>query len=138
MIEKFSDYESVKFLDQEGDFIFTVKSYELKNSAKGDPMAVFEVESDAGKTTIYHTLNPKARWSYNNLISACLKLTPEKKKTFELDYETVGNQLVNTQFVGHVERDFYTKEIKVPQDDGTFIDGVEEKESYKIKSYSMA
>ena len=92
MIEKFSDYESVGFLDREGDFVFTVKTYELKDSAKtSTPMAVFEVESDAGKTTIYHSLNPKARWSYNNLIKACLKLdTQEKIKAFDVLINAIG------------------------------------------------
>ena len=139
MIEKFSDYESVGFLAKEGSFVFEVKSYELKESKSGDPMAVFEVESEEGKTTLYHSLSPKARWSYNNLIKACLKLdTKEKINSFELDYETVGNQLVGKKFVGNVEHEVYQKQIKVPQDDGTFVDGVEEKDSYKIKSYDFA
>lgn len=139
MIEKFSDYESVSFLDREGEFVFTIKTYELKDSAKtGTPMAVFEVESDAGKTTIYHSLNPKARWSYNNLIKACLKLdTPEKIRAFECDYETIGKDLVGKQFLGRVEEEVYSKPVKVPQDDGTFEDGIEEKTSYKIKSYGI-
>ena len=137
MIEKFSDYESVSFLNKEGKFVFTIKTYELKDSAKtGNPMAVFEVEADAGKTTLYHSLNPKARWSYNNLIKACLRLdTPEKIKEFECDYETIGRELIGKKFVGNVEEQTYTKEIKVPLDDGTFEDGVEEKVSYKITSY---
>lgn len=139
MIEKFSDYESVSFLDREGEFVFTIKTYELKDSAKtGTPMAVFEVESDAGKTTIYHSLNPKARWSYNNLIKACLKLdTPEKIRAFECDYETIGKDLVGKQFLGRVEEEVYSKPVKVPQDDGTFEDGIEEKTSYKIKYYGI-
>ena len=138
MIEKFSDYESVGFLGQEGEFVFEVKDYELKDSKNGDPMAVFNVESEAGKSTIYHTLLPKARWSYNNLIKCCLKLdTPEKIKNFECDYETIGNQLVGKKFIGVVEKDVYEKPIKVALDDGTFADSVIEKESYKIKSYKM-
>lgn len=139
MIEKFSDYESVGFLSEAGEFIFEVKSYELKDSKAGEPMAVFEVESDHGKSTLYHTLGVKARWSYNNLIKACLKLdTKEKIDAFECDYETIGKDLVGKKFVGIVEHETYTKQIKIPQDDGTFVDGVEEKDSYKIKSYKMA
>ena len=140
MIEKFSDYESVGFLAQEGEFVFEVKSCEIKDSSKGDPMAVLEVESKtAGKATIYHSLTPKARWSYNNLIKACLKLdTPEKIAAFELDYETIGNQLVGKKFVGVVKEDTYQKQVKIPLDDGTFEDAVEEKVSYKIVSYKMA
>jgi len=139
MIEKFSDYESVGFLSEAGDFEFEVKEYELKESKSGENMAVFEVESDHGKTTIYHSLGAKARWSYNNLIKACLKLdTKEKIAAFELDYETIGNQLIGKKFIGHVEQDVYLKDIKVPKDDGTFEDSVEEKITYKIKSYSMA
>ena len=90
MIEKFSDYESVGFLNKEGDFDFEVKSAELTESKRGSLMVKLEVESrQAGKSTLYHTLDPKARWSYNNLIKACLhdKLdTPEKVEAFELDY----------------------------------------------------
>lgn len=135
MVEKFSDYEGTKYLDQEGEFEFEVMSYELKDSSKGTPMAVFEVKSDVGVTTIYHSLNPKARWSYNNLIAICLKLTEEKKKTFELDYETVGNQLVGKKFIGCVECQSYTKITKVANDDGTFEDKEEVKDSYKIVAY---
>ena len=139
MEEKFSDYESVGFLNQEGEFQFEIKDYELKDSKNGSPMAVFTCEGIAGKTTIYHSLNPKARWSYNNLIKACLKLdTPEKIAAFECDYELVGRDLVGKKFVGVVECELYEKEVKRPQDDGTFIDDVETKESYKIKTYKMA
>lgn len=137
MIEKFSDYESVGFLDKVGSFVFTVKDYELRDSKNSEfPVATFECESEAGKTTIYHSLNPKARWSYNNLIAACLNLTDEQKKTFELDYETVGQQLVGKSFIGNVEEDSYEKEVKVPNDDGTFSTVTEIKVSYKIKSYA--
>lgn len=137
MKEKFSDYESVGFLNKEGEFIFTIKTYELKDSSKGNPMAVFEVESkEAGKSTIYHSLEKKARWSYNNLIKACLKLdTLEKIEAFECDYETIGQSLIGKSFVGIVEHETYKKNIKIPQDDGTFVDGIEEKDSYKIKAY---
>ena len=102
-------------------------------------MAVFTVKSDEGQTTIYHSLAAKARWSYNNLIKACLKLdTPDKVKNFELDYETIGKDLVGKKFWGVVEQQTYTKNIKVPQDDGTFIDGVEDKITYKIVEYRMS
>ena len=139
MIEKFSDYESVCFLNKEGDFEFEVKSAELTESKKGSLMVKLEVESrQAGKSTLYHTLDPKARWSYNNLIKACLhdKLdTPEKVEAFELDYETIHNELVGKHFIGHVEIESYTKEVKVPLDDGTFDTTEETVDSYKIKSY---
>lgn len=139
MIEKFSDYEGVGFLNEAGEFVFEITDYELKDSKAGEPMAVFGAKSDKGQTTIYHTLSTKARWSYNNLIKACLKLdTREKIEAFECDYETIGRDLVGKKFIGVVEHETYTKSIKVPQDDGTFIDGVEEKDSYKIKSYKMA
>lgn len=139
MIEKFSDYESVGFLNQEGEFEFEVMDYELKDSKNGTPMAVFNVKSDAGQSTIYHSLNSKARWSYNNLIKACLKLnTREKIEAFSLDYETVGHDLVGKKFIGVVEEQAYQKQVKVPLEDGTFEDGVEEKISYKIVSYKEA
>ena len=103
MVEKFSDYESAGYLSQVGEFEFEVKSYELKDSKAGNTMAVFEVEAPEGQTTIYHTLSPKARWSYNNLIKACLRLdTKEKIEAFECDYETVGQQLVGKKFIGVV------------------------------------
>lgn len=139
MIEKFSDYESAGFLSQEGEFEFEVMDYELKDSKSGTPMAVFNVKSDAGQSTIYHSLNAKARWSYNNLIKACLKLnTKEKIEAFSCDYETIGNELVGKKFLGTVEEQTYQKQVKVPLDDGTFEDGVEEKISYKIIAYKEA
>ena len=138
MVEKFSDYEGTKFLDKEGTFEFEVMDYELKDSKNGTPMAVFNVKSEAGSSTIYHSLNPKARWSYNNLIKACLNLnTPEKVNSFECDYETIGNSLVGKKFVGVVECQQYEKEVKVPQDDGTFLTTTETKDSYKIIEYSF-
>ena len=140
MIEKFSDYESVGFLSEAGEFEFEVKDYELKESkTTGAPMAVFNVSGKKGQTTIYHSLNPKARWSYNNLIKACLKLDTEAKiAAFECDYQTIGNQLIGKKFIGKVEEETYQKQVKIPQDDGTFEDGVEEKITYKITSYKMA
>ena len=139
MIEKFSDYEGAGFLSQEGEFEFEVMDYELKDSKSGTPMAVFNVKSDAGQSTIYHSLNAKARWSYNNLIKACLKLnTKEKIEAFSCDYETIGHDLVGKKFLGTVEEQTYQKQVKVPLDDGTFEDGVEEKISYKIVSYKEA
>jgi hypothetical protein len=138
MVEKFSDYESVGFLNKTGEFEFEITEYELKDSKSGEPMAVFTAKSDEGQTTLYHSLGQKARWSYNNLIKACLKLdTKEKINSFECDYQTIGKQLIGKKFIGVVEQEKYTKSIKVPQDDGTFIDGVEEKDSYKVKSYKM-
>lgn len=141
MIEKFSDYESAGFLDKEGTFEFEVTSYELKESAAGTPMAVFGVKTtDTGaQTTLYHSLNPKARWSYNNLIKACLKLdTPEKIRKFECDYETIGQQLIGKKFIGTVEEQTYVKDVKVLKDDGTYEDGKEEKISYKIVAYEIS
>ena len=139
MIEKFSDYESVGFLSKEGEFEFEVIDYELKDSKNGTPMAVFNVKSDEGQSTIYHSLNAKARWSYNNLIKACLKLnTKEKIEAFSCDYETIGHDLVGKKFIGTVKEETYQKQIKIPLEDGTFEDGVEEKISYKIVSYKEA
>lgn len=138
MIEKFSDYESAGFLSQEGEFEFEVMNYELKDGKSG-PMAVFNVKSDAGQSTIYHSLNAKARWSYNKLIKACLKLnTKEKIEAFSCDYETIGHELVGKKFIGTVKEETYQKQVKVPLDDGTFEDGVEEKISYKIIAYKEA
>ena len=139
MIEKFSDYESAGFLSKEGEFEFEVIDYELKDSKNGTPMAVFNVKSDEGQSTIYHSLNAKARWSYNNLIKACLKLnTKEKIEAFSCDYETIGHDLVGKKFIGTVKEETYQKQIKIPLEDGTFEDGVEEKISYKIVSYKEA
>lgn len=138
MIEKFSDFESVGFLSKEGEFVFEVVSAEVKPAKSGEDMVVFEVKSDEGKSTLYHSLNPKARWSYNNLIKACLKLdTPDKIKKFECDYYLIHNDLIGKTFIGVVESDTYTKTVKKPLDDGTFEDVEETKETFKIKSYKM-
>ena len=138
MVEKFSDFESVGFISEEGEFVFTVEEAELKDSSKGTPMVVLTVKADEGKSTIYHSLNPTARWSYNNLIKACLKLdTKEKINSFECDYETIHNKLVGKKFIGGVTADSYEKEVKKPMDDGTFETTTETKTSYKITSYHI-
>ena len=139
MIEKFSDYEGAGFLSKEGNFVFTIVNAELKDSKAGNPMVVIEAKSNEGTTTLYHSLSPKARWSYNNLIKACLKLdTREKIEAFECDYETVHNDLIGKEFLGTVVCETYQKEIKIPLDDGTFETGTETKESFKVKSYDIA
>lgn len=138
MKEKFSDYEGVGFLSEEGTFEFEITEAELKDSKNGDPMWVFTAKSDKGQTTLYHSLNPKARWSLNNLIKACLELdTKEKINKFECDYELIGQELVGTKFLGTVTEDTYEKQIKVPLDDGTFMDSTETKVSYKVTSYDI-
>jgi len=138
MIEKFSDYEGQQYLNEEGEFVFEITNAEVKDSKKGEPMVVLEAKSDKGVTTIYHSLNPKARWSYNRLIKACLNLdTPEKVGAFECDYETIHNQLIGKKFIGIVEAQTYIKEIKKPLDDGTFEDSTEEKTSYKVVDYDF-
>ena len=135
MIEKFSDYEGTKYLSEEGTFTFEVVSAELATSKAGNDMVVLEVKCDVGTTTIRHSLNPKARWSYNALIAACLNLMPEQKATFELDYQTIHNNLIGKKFIGLVEAESYEKEIKKPNDDGTFTTTVEDRVSYKIVQY---
>ena len=139
MVEKFSDYEGGQFLDRAGEFEFEITDAELKDSSVGNLMAVLTCKSEAGTTTLYHTLNPKARWSYNNLIKACLHLdTREKIDAFECDYELVHQQLIGKKFIGLVECQSYQKEVKKPLDDGTFETAMETRESYKVTKYSMA
>ena len=135
MVEKFNDYEGTGYLNEEGEFEFEITSAELKESKSGTPMVVLEAKSDHGMTTLYHSLIEKARWSYNRLIAACLQLTAEQKKTFELDYQTIGQQLIGKKFIGVVEEDCYEKPVKKMLDDGTFVDDVEIKSSYKVKEY---
>lgn len=134
MKEKFSDYDSKGFLSKEGQYEFEITSCELKDGKNG-VMVVFEVASDDEKATIYHSLNAKARWSYNNLIAACLKLSKEDRRALEIDYELIGHDLVGKKFIGIVTKEMYEKEIKVPLEDGTFDTAIEEKESFKITSY---
>lgn len=138
MVEKFMDYEGTQYISEEGTFVFTIENAELMDSKNGTPMWKFDVKAPEGSSTIYHSLNPKARWSFNNLIKACMHLdTAEKREQFTLDYETIGRDLIGTTFLGTVEKQVYTKEVKILQDDGTFKDGFEEKESYKIVKYDM-
>ena len=141
MVEKFSDYEGMQFLNQEGTFLFEVTDGELKTSSTGNPMIVIGAKSPAGTTTMYFSLTPKARWKYNNFIKACLKLdTPEKIAAFELDYELIHQKLIGTTFMGTVECETYEKEVKVPSPDGdgTFVNTTETKESYKIVEFDFA
>ena len=138
MIEKFSDFEGMGYLDKEGEFVFEVTEAELKDSKAGTPMVVLTAKSDAGQTTLYHSLNPKARWSYNKLIKACLNLdTREKIESFECDYELVHQQLIGRKFIGVVECQQYDKEVKKPLDDGTFETVTETKDSYKVVDYKF-
>lgn len=141
MVEKFSDYEGTQFIAEEGTFLFEVTDCEVKNSSKGNPMAVITAKSSAGTSTLYFSLNPKARWKYNMFIKACLGLdTPEKIATYECDYETIGQTLIGTKFVGTVEYEGYDKEVKVPSPDGdgTFITTTERCDSYKISEFDFA
>ena len=108
MIEKFSDFESAKYLDKAGTFVFTVKNYELKESKTGNPMAVFTVEAAEGTSTLYFPIIDSCKWKYNMFIKACLyeKLnTPEKVASFTLDYDTIGRELIGKKFTGTVDED---------------------------------
>lgn len=131
MVEKFDEYEG-GFIDREGKFEFTITSAELKDSKNGDPMWVFEVKCDVGTSTIYHSLKKNARWTFNKLIKACMKGQPPK----ELDYETYGQQLVGKKFIADVFEDSYDKEVKVPNEDGTFDTVIKTQKSYKIDTTS--
>lgn len=133
MVEKFSEYEG-GFLSKEGEFEFTIKGAELKDSKSGDPMWVFECTSPEGSTTIYHSLKDKARWTFNKLIKACTKGNPPA----ELDYMTYGQQLVGKTFIAKVVEDSYTKEVKKQNDDGTFSTSEEVRTSYKIDTTSYS
>lgn len=136
MIEKFSDYEG-GFLNCEGEFIFEIKEAEIKQSKKGDDMVELQAKCSQGITTLRHSLLPKARWSYNNLIKACLHLnTPEKIAAFECDYHTIHNQLIDKTFIGTVKEERYMKEVKTPLDDGTFATEQVPSVSYKVVNYS--
>ena len=136
MIEKFSDYEGGQFLNQAGKFTFTVENAEIKESSKGDPMVVLTVKAPEGTTTIYKSIVPKARWSYNQLIKACLHLnTIEKINNFQCDYMTIHNDLIGKKFIGTVVEDVYNKEVKTPLDDGTFQTEIVPTKSYKITTY---
>ena len=138
MIEKFSDFESAKYLDKAGTFVFTVKNYELKESKTGNPMAVFTVEAAEGTSTLYFPIIDSCKWKYNMFIKACLyeKLnTPEKVANFTLDYDTIGRELIGKKFTGTVDEESYTKEIKVPNADGTFSTQEEIKVSYKVTAF---
>lgn len=138
MVEKFSDFESAGFLNKEGKFVFEVVSAELKMSNAGNEMVVLECKSDEGQTTLYHSLSTKARWSYNNLIKACLNLdTKEKIEAFECDYQLIHNDLIGKKFMGTVECQTYEKTVKKPLDDGTFEEAVETKESFKVVQYDF-
>lgn len=139
MIEKFTDYEKSQWIEEEGTFRFDVTDAELKESSTGNPMVVFTVSSDKGQSVLYFSLTPAARWKYNSFIKACMKLdTREKIDSFRLDYETVHNDLIGKTFIGEVEKDFYTKVVKQPDENGLFVESVEEKVSYKIKKFSIA
>lgn len=138
MIEKFSDYEGTQFLDREGEFVFEITDAELKESKKGEPMVVFTCKSEAGQTVIYKSLSPKARWSYNQFITAVLNLTAEDKANLELDYMTFHNNLIGKKFLGIVEEECYEKEVKVPREDGTFETSYEDAVSYKIQKFLPA
>ena len=140
MIEKFADFENSQYLDKEGVFTFTITNAELTTSSKGDPMWKFNCKSDAGMTTLYHVILPTTKWSFNKLIAACLNLTPEQKKTFELDYETIGRRLIGKTFDGTVEMELFEKEVKgtTPNEDGTFPTTTETKKSYKVVKYDPA
>lgn len=138
MVEKFSDFEGNGYLEQEGEFVFEIKEAELKDSKAGTPMVVLTAKSDEGQTTLYHSLNPNARWSYNKLIKACLNLdTKEKIEKFECDYQLIHNDLIGKKFIGVVEAQAYDKVVKKPLDDGTFEESIESKTSYKVVDYKF-
>src|SRR5574344_1654273 len=101
MIEKFNDFES-NFIEEEGTYRFKITDYELKDGNVA-PMAMFTFKAEEGTMKRGFSLSDKARWRYNQLIAAALKLTKEQRRTYELDYETIGQELVGKEFYGVVE-----------------------------------
>ena len=121
MLEKFSKYEQSQYVNQEGEFVFEITNAELTQSKNGSDMVKFDVESDAGKASLYIFLNQNARWNYNKFIKACVypNRAPEM-----LDYYTYHTQLIGKKFVGVVEMETYET-----------ADG-DTKEIYRITNYS--
>lgn len=136
MKEKFADYEGNGYIDKAGEFVFMVDEAELTDSKAGGLMWKFNMKALEGMTTVYHSLNKNARWSFNKLIKACLNLTAEQAAEFELDYETIGQDLIGHKFIATVKEETYIKETKRPTADGRFEDVTEEKVSYKIDTAS--
>ena len=138
MVEKFIDNEGAQFLQKPGKYEFVIDSAELRDTANGDSkMVVFNLKCDEGTIRVYHSLKPQAKWTYNNLIKAALNLTPEQRRTLELDYETFHQQLIGHHVIADVIEDYYTKTVKKPLDDGTFEEAQEETVTLKVdtKSY---
>ena len=132
MVEKFADYEPKKRLDQEGEFVFKIDNAELTTSSKGNPMVIFDVTCDEGFLKLYMNLSTTMRWRYNLLIAACLNLTGEARRNFELDYETIHNQLVGKKFKGVVVKGKdYDKERKA------VVDGLFEIQTVTIHTYEI-
>ena len=78
------------------------------------------------------SLSDKARWRYNQLIAAALKLTKEQRRTYELDYETIGQELVGKEFYGVVEYKEVPRTVRVPDEDGIIVEKTEVKSFYEI------
>ena len=135
MVEKFSDYESTMYLSEPGTYIFTVKNAELKDSKNGNLMVEVTCSCDDGELRSWFSLSPKARFKYNNFIAACLKLTREQRRCYELDYETIHNELIGKKFIGTVEEDTYEKPIKAMTEDGRFEERIEEKHVLRIARF---
>lgn len=132
------DNEGNQFLQKPGTYEFVIDSAELKDTASGDSkMVMFTLKCDEGSIRVYHSLKPQAKWTYNNLIKAALNLTPEERKTLELDYETFHQQLIGKHVIATVIEDYYVKTVKKPLDDGTFEEAEEEQVTLKVdtKSY---
>lgn len=133
MKEKFSNFDGEDFLKSEGEFQFTIKEAIKQSNSAGDGEIVkFVCVAPEGKTDLYKSLKPEARWSYNQLIRAALQISKEDWKDFEGDYDTIHTQLIGKTFNATVVASSYTKTRKVERPDGTFETKEEEKVSYKI------
>ena len=87
---------------------------------------------------LYNLMNGTLPQFYNYFsdVDGITKLnTPEKVANFTLDYDTIGRELIGKKFTGTVDEDSYTKEIKVPNADGTFSTQEEIKVSYKVTAF---
>ena len=130
MIEKFNDFES-NFIEEEGTYKFKITDYELKDGNVA-PMAMFTFKAEEGTMKRGVSLSDKARWRYNQLIATALKLTKEQRRTYELDYETIGQELVGKEFYGVVEYKEVPRTVRVPDEDGIIVEKTEVKSFYEI------
>lgn len=98
MIKNWDEVKELQYVQEEGEYTFTIKAYETGESANGNEYHKYTCETADGESlNVSFYLTDKALWKYKMFVKALGLPT-----TGLVDFESLPSTLVGKQFVGEV------------------------------------